>query len=72
MVILEGRSIEDTVRATSHSSEAVTRYVQDYRRVCACLSMGLNVEHISFNTPQLKKALKRVSGYFQGRSLAKV
>ncbi len=48
MVILEGRSIEDTARATNHSPEAVTHYVQDYRRVFACFSMGLTIDQTSF------------------------
>ena len=55
-VIVEGRSIEDTARDTRHSPEAVTRYVQDYRRVAACLAMGLSTDWTSFAT-RLSKSL---------------
>lgn len=47
-VILEGRSIEDAARETHHSVQAVSRYVQDYRRVHACLKSGLSIEQTSF------------------------
>jgi hypothetical protein len=49
-VIVEGRSIEQTARDTCHSPEAVTRYVQDYRRVSSCLNMGLSIHQTSFAT----------------------
>ncbi|MBA7634112.1 hypothetical protein ES703_41691 [subsurface metagenome] len=65
MVILEGRSIEDTARATNHSPEAVTRYVQDYRRVYACLSMGLTLDQTSFTTSLSKRLVKEYQEIFQ-------
>lgn len=65
MVILEGRSIEDTARATNHSPEAVTRYVQDYRRVYACLSMGLTLDQTSFTTSLSKRLVKEYHDIFQ-------
>jgi predicted transcriptional regulator len=71
MVILEGRSIEDTARATNHSPEAVTRYVQDYRRVYACLSMGLNVEQASFTTSLSKRLVKEYQDIFKEDRLQK-
>jgi len=49
-VIVEGRSIEETARDTRHSPQAVTRYVQDYRRVSACLRMGMSIQQTSFAT----------------------
>lgn len=49
-VIVEGRSIEQAARETQHSPEAVSRYVQDYRRVRACLQEGMNVEQCAFAT----------------------
>ena len=55
-VIVEGCSIEDTARDTRHSPEAVTRYVQDYRRVAACLAMGQSTDWTSFAT-RLSKSL---------------
>lgn len=49
-VIVEGRSIEDTARQTNHSPEAVTRYVQDYRRVVACLTAGMSIKQTAYAT----------------------
>lgn len=49
-VIVQGRSIEETARETRHSPEAVTRYVLDYRRVSACVGMGMSIQETSFAT----------------------
>jgi transposase-like protein len=54
-VILEGDSIEETARATDHSPEAVTRYVQDYRRVSACLKGGLTIGQTAYATKMTRK-----------------
>jgi hypothetical protein len=54
-VILEGDSIEQTARATNHSPEAVTRYVQDYRRVMACLKGGLSIGQTSYATKMTRR-----------------
>ncbi len=58
-VILEGRSIEDTARETHHSVQAVTRYVQDFRRVYACLKNGLSTEQISFATQMPQRLVQQ-------------
>ncbi len=47
-VIVEGHSIEETARLTQHSPEAVSRYVQDYRRVQVCLKQGLSVQQSAY------------------------
>lgn len=65
MVIFEGRSIEDTAHATNHSPGAVTRYIQDYRRVFACFSMGLTIEQTSFATSLSKPLVKEYRDIFQ-------
>jgi len=69
MVIFEGRSIEDTARATNHSPWAVTRYIQDYRRVFACFSMGLTIEQTSFTTSLSKRLGKEYRDIFQENRL---
>ncbi len=69
MVIFEGRSIEDTARATNHSPEAVTRYVQDYRRVFACFSMGLTIDQTSFTTSLSKRLVKEYRDIFRENRL---
>lgn len=57
-VILEGASLEETARATNHSPEAVTRYVQDYRRVHACLKGGLTIPQTAYATKMSKKLVR--------------
>ena len=69
MAILEERSIEDTARATNHSPEAVTRYVQDYRRVFACFSMGLTIEQTSFTTSLSNRLVKEYQDIFNKERL---
>jgi hypothetical protein len=55
-VVVLGRSIELTARETNHSPEAVTRYVQDYRRVHHCFKAGFSLEETAFAT-KLSKSL---------------
>lgn len=55
-VVVLGRSIEHTARETNHSPEAVTRYVQDYRRVHHCFKAGFSLEETAFAT-KLSKSL---------------
>jgi predicted transcriptional regulator len=49
-VIHEGKSIEQTAQQTRHSPAAVTRYVQDYRRVAACLKQGMSLKQAAYAT----------------------
>ena len=55
-VLVLGRSIGQTARDTHHSPEAVTRYVQDYRRVAFCLQNGFSVDQAAF-TAKLSPSL---------------
>lgn len=48
MVIVEGKSIEQTAREARHSPEAITRYVKDYKRIFTCLKAGLSPQDTSF------------------------
>lgn len=57
-VILEGESIEAAARATDHSPEAVTRYVQDYRRVAACLKGGFTIAQTAYATKMTKNLVR--------------
>jgi hypothetical protein len=52
----EGKTIEETARETSHSTEAVTRYVNDFKRIKTCLDAGWPLEKISYAT-KLSKSL---------------
>lgn len=46
----EGKTVEVTARETNHSPEAVTRYINDFKRVYACLSLGWEIDKISYAT----------------------
>lgn len=59
LVIAEGRSIETTARATHHSPEAVTRYVQDWRRVDACMRQGMSVAQTAYATKMSKRLVEQ-------------
>ena len=54
----EGKSIEVTARETNHSPAAVTRYINDFKRVHTCLKEGWPIEKISYATG-LSKSLTR-------------
>ncbi|TFG38121.1 MAG: DUF1670 domain-containing protein [Desulfobacterales bacterium] len=47
-MIVEGNSVEETVRETNHSPEAITRYIKDYKRILACLHRGLTPKETAF------------------------
>lgn len=46
----EGKTIEVTARETNHSPAAVTRYINDFKRVHTCLKEGWAIEKISYAT----------------------
>lgn len=54
----EGKTIEMTAKETNHSPEAVTRYVNDFKRVYTCLSSGWEIEKISYATGLSKSLTK--------------
>jgi DNA-binding CsgD family transcriptional regulator len=47
-MIVEGKSVAETVRETNHSPEAITRYIKDYKRILACLHRGLTPKETAF------------------------
>lgn len=67
-VILEGHSIEDTARETHHSVQAVTRYVQDYRRVHACLKNGLSIDQTSFAAKMPQRLVQQYERLIEGNN----
>jgi hypothetical protein len=46
----EGKTVELTARETNHSPEAVTRYINDFKRVYTCLNSGWEIDKISYAT----------------------
>ena len=54
----EGKIVEVTARETNHSPAAVTRYINDFKRVHTCLKDGWAVEKISYATGLSKSLTK--------------
>ena len=54
----EGKTIEVTARETNHSPAAVTRYINDFKRVHTCLKDGWALEKISYTTGLSKSLTK--------------
>jgi DNA-binding CsgD family transcriptional regulator len=46
----EGKTVEQTAWETDHSPEAITRYVNDFKRVWVCLKEGWTLEKITTAT----------------------
>lgn len=65
----EGKTVEVTARETNHSPEAVTRYINDFKRVYTCLNSGWEIDKISYATG-LSKSLTQeyVNLINEGRS----
>jgi len=66
--IVQGQSVEDVARDTTHSPEAVTRYIQDYRRIFHCLKSGFSLNETAFATklsPKLVKEYADLQNDFQ-------
>ena len=61
-VILEGCSIDQTAKETSHAPESVTRYIKSYRRVQKCKNAGLSVEETAYVT---KQSIRLVREYLE-------
>lgn len=68
-VILEKDTIEYAARATNHSPEAVTRYVQDYKRVMACLKGGLSISQTAYATNMSKNLVREYQGIMRDHYL---
>jgi hypothetical protein len=57
-VLVLGRSIEETARATHHSPEAVARYVNDFKRVLHCLQAGLSIDQTAYVTRRSRRLVQ--------------
>lgn len=49
-LFLEGKTVEQTMRETYHSSQAVHRYITAFKQVLLCHRRGLNVGEIAYAT----------------------
>jgi len=54
----EGKTVEVTARETNHSPEAVTRYINDFKRVYVCLNSGWEIDKIAYTTGLSKSLTK--------------
>lgn len=66
MVIVEGKTIEQTARDTNHSVDAVTRYVHDFRRIHACLENGLSPDQAAFAAGMSKRLVREYADMIEG------
>jgi DNA-binding CsgD family transcriptional regulator len=57
-IIVEGKTVEQVSKETTHSPEAITRYVKDYKRISACLAQNLTDDTISYVTRTSKKLIQ--------------
>jgi hypothetical protein len=51
----EGKSVEITAKETYHSPQAVTRYINDFKRIRECLKAKWGIEKIAYTTGLSKK-----------------
>jgi hypothetical protein len=49
-LFLEGKTVQQTMRETSHSARAVHRYIQAFKQVLLCHRRGLSVGEIAYAT----------------------
>ena len=60
--IIQGKSVEDVCKETKHSPEAVSRYIEDYRRVEMCKNEGMTIEQTKVAT---KMSLSLIKEYWK-------
>jgi DNA-binding CsgD family transcriptional regulator len=56
--LMEGKTIEITARETNHSTSAVTRYINDFKRVYICLNSGWEYDKIAQATGMSQSLVK--------------
>ena len=56
--LMEGKTIETTARETNHSTSAVTRYINDFKRVYICLNSGWEYGKITQATGMSQSLVK--------------
>lgn len=49
-LLVQGRSVQQTVQDTHHSVRAVTRYLKGFTRVRFCLAAGMSIEQTAYLT----------------------
>ena len=54
-LFLQGKSVEQVMRETYHSAEAITRYVVAFKQVLLCQRKGLATEEIAFAVKMSKR-----------------
>jgi DNA-binding CsgD family transcriptional regulator len=57
-LFLHGKSVEQVMRETYHSAEAITRYVVAFKQVLLCHRKGLSTEEIAFSVKMSKRLVE--------------
>jgi DNA-binding CsgD family transcriptional regulator len=65
MLFLEGKSIEDTCRATRHSPRSVSRYITNFKQVLLCHQKGLSIDETAHATRIAKHVVEEYHDLFK-------
>ena len=57
-LFLQGKSVEQVMRETYHSAEAITRYIVAFKQVLLCHRKGLCTEEIAFSVKMSKRLVE--------------
>jgi DNA-binding CsgD family transcriptional regulator len=57
-LFLQGKSVEQVMRETYHSAEAITRYIVAFKQVLLCHRKGLSTEEIAFAVKMSKRLVE--------------
>jgi hypothetical protein len=57
-LFLQGKSVEQVMRETHHSAEAITRYIVAFKQVLLCHRKGLSTEEIAFAVKMSKRLVE--------------
>ena len=68
-LLIEGKTVEQTARETNHSTAAVTRYANAFRRVQACLKSDLTLDQTSFATGLSQSLVQQYFDMLNGKDL---
>jgi len=68
-LLMEGKTVEQTAKETNHSTAAVTRYANAFRRVQACLKSDLTLDQTSFATGLSQSLVQQYFDMLNGKDL---
>jgi hypothetical protein len=57
-LFLEGKTVQETMRETNHSAQAVHRYIVAFKQVLLCSRRGLNIGEIAYATKMTRRLVE--------------